>query len=1333
MFPSTSKPRAKNVQTLSIWILKIDMLFSTIASSCAASSTRKLSAEQRTVFFYILLRDYSNTFAAKCMSRLSRLTSRFLAELGFSIGISDVQPSEDLLEKKEKIINTGYQKCENYIEQFNSGTLVITPGMSDEETLESQISSVLSDIRDDTGKMCMKELSMYNAPLIMSTCGSKGSPINISQMVVCVGQQSVSGARVPDGFETRSLPHFPIIQSKDPAAKGFVANSFFSGLSPTEFFFHTMAGREGLIDTAVKTADTGYMQRRLVKSLEDLTVQYDRTVRNAKREIVQFIFGDDGLDPCMIEKDNLPLDFLRMKNNIFHMFPSPDEESMLPFQLIEMVNLVMNSHPFREKVFSSNVDSRAHHHQHRHHHQHNINISNKNIQVQTSDEIGDTNQKPQIPKFDYNKFVQNNFKFKSISDNVSCVSKISPLFKQKFVQWISENLISPLIKFRKQFKLPTFESRQEWEKWNQNPMNEKELQEYNEKMQIVNNIIRITKSQFQKFFLNVLKRYKKARIDPGTAVGALCAQSIGEPGTQMSLPGNESVIISFNGNISLVEIGHFIDSLLKKYKNYTTKLPNNSFVFNFPKSFHNKFQVLSLGNNQKIAWKPLSQISKHSPNGNLLQVKTSTGRIIQTTFSHSFVVRKNNQIVPQAGKYLKIGDKIPIISKITKSKSFSKCKKTPLLSQLSSLLGCFLSIGKFDNSNNLLFKFNDPFLSSQFSTDFNFFNQNHSFIQYQNESFIINSEYWVSLLKNYFKHKNLHKKQMNCQIFNNSNQIIQNFLHFYIRYSQGYKFIYKDQNEIYFVPCSSNKNAQLLSLLFLRLGIFTIKQRNFGLFFSISTLNGKKPKSLHLIFNSFHTKTKITKNEKNFAQKINHFKTETDRIPGFDNKLFNKMKSEIQKINRKKKHENNGNETISRTDLSKIISSFEKQKTLTKEEMNILKESYEGDVVWDSIIEMKSIDSPTEYVYDFAVPEFENFITGEGIVTHNTLKTFHFAGVASMNITQGVPRIKEIINATANISTPIITAELLNNTSLTSARHVRGLIESVTLGEISEKIEEVQNPRSTFIRIVIDEKLIQDLYLNLDIEYIAEKILRHSKLKLSPKAVRVESANSLTIEPITSLKTTSRSSEDMFFFLQHIKNSIADIVVAGVPNITRAIVQEYKEKDQKFNRIVCEGTNLLGVMGVPGIDFKKTTSNHIIEMYNTLGIEAGRSSIFNEIITTMEHHGISLDLRHVKLLADLMTLKGSISGITRFGIRKLKDSVFMLASFENTSDHLFEAAIRGTKEKIDGVSESIILGIPIPLGTGLFKLIHQVERPKYSTKPANLLLGHKTFHHQLYI
>jgi len=134
-------------------------------------------------------------------------------------------------------------------------------------------------------------------------------------MIACVGQQTVNGQRIPEGFINRTLPHFETF-SKYPAAKGFCGASFYSGLNATEFFFHTVGGREGLVDTAVKTAETGYMQRRLIKALEDLSVKYDYSVRTSTGQVVQFLYGDDGLDPMNIDSNNLPVNFDRVITNV---------------------------------------------------------------------------------------------------------------------------------------------------------------------------------------------------------------------------------------------------------------------------------------------------------------------------------------------------------------------------------------------------------------------------------------------------------------------------------------------------------------------------------------------------------------------------------------------------------------------------------------------------------------------------------------------------------------------------------------------------------------------------------------------------------------------------------------------------------------------------------------------------------------------------------------------------------------------------------------------------------------------------------------------------------
>ncbi|CAH1982162.1 unnamed protein product [Acanthoscelides obtectus] len=164
------------------------------------------------------------------------------------------------------------------------------------------------------GKMPKKSLTEYNNLKAMVVSGSKGSNINISQVIACVGQQNVEGKRIPFGFRKRTLPHF-IKDDYGPESRGFVENSYLAGLTPSEFYFHAMGGREGLIDTAVKTAETGYIQRRLIKAMESVMVHYDGTVRNSVGQLIQLRYGEDGLCGEMVEFQTLPT--VKLSNKAF--------------------------------------------------------------------------------------------------------------------------------------------------------------------------------------------------------------------------------------------------------------------------------------------------------------------------------------------------------------------------------------------------------------------------------------------------------------------------------------------------------------------------------------------------------------------------------------------------------------------------------------------------------------------------------------------------------------------------------------------------------------------------------------------------------------------------------------------------------------------------------------------------------------------------------------------------------------------------------------------------------------------------------------------------------
>lgn len=219
--------------------------------------------------------------------------------------------------------------------------------------------------------------------------------------------------------------------------------------------------------------------------------------------------------------------------------------------------------------------------------------------------------------------------------------------------------------------------------------------------------------------------------------------------------------------------------------------------------------------------------------------------------------------------------------------------------------------------------------------------------------------------------------------------------------------------------------------------------------------------------------------------------------------------------------------------------------------------------------------------------------------TQMTLKTFHFAGVASMNITLGVPRINEIINATKVISTPIITTTLVNEVDLISARIVKGRLETTLLGGICKYIKEVYSPKGCYLSIKLDLDVIEALKLELSIEQIVEAILKTRKMKLKPVNIQIEDAATIHIEPYD----TSR--DKMYFVMQTLKKMLPDVIVKGIPTINRAVINK-KEGDETKHELLVEGQGLKKVMTTPGVDHSSTKTNHIIEMEEVLGIEAAR-------------------------------------------------------------------------------------------------------------------------------
>ena len=276
--------------------------------------------------------DYGNIAAAKYVDGLQNIVTEFMKTNAYSVGVSDLIANKQTKDTITQKIIGKKKEVHDLIEQTHLGIFENNTAQSNRDEFESQVNNILNQASSQAGKIGRTSLDPSNRFVKMVKAGSKGSDLNISQMISCLGQQNVDGKRIPYGFDDRTLPHYTKYNDT-PIARGFVESSFISGLSPEELFFHAMGGRVGLIDTAVKTSQTGYIQRRIIKGCEDLKAEYDMTVRNNKGKIAQYTYGDDNFDPCKVEGYSLGLLNLDI-NGIYQHYDIPHKNSSEPDSLV---------------------------------------------------------------------------------------------------------------------------------------------------------------------------------------------------------------------------------------------------------------------------------------------------------------------------------------------------------------------------------------------------------------------------------------------------------------------------------------------------------------------------------------------------------------------------------------------------------------------------------------------------------------------------------------------------------------------------------------------------------------------------------------------------------------------------------------------------------------------------------------------------------------------------------------------------------------------------------------------------------------------------------------
>ena len=838
---------------------------------------------------------------------------------------------------------------------------------------------------------------------------------------------------------------------------------------------------------------------------------------------------------------------------------------------------------------------------------------------------------------------------------------------------------------------------------------------------------KLTKAQLKKVLDRLREEYESAKINPGEGIGIITAESFGEPGTQMSIAKNEKVIIKIKDKIKILEIGKFVDSLVKI--NGSLKVNDSEIV---PLNDYEAYAP-SLNQEEKVEWKRIIECSRHKTNKKLLKLITKSGRSIIATDNHSFVTRKNNKIMPVIGRELSIGNRIPVIKylpehcieeielksymdikedtrfkviesdeRLIREKTLAKSlpKKLNLDKLFGFFIGAYLAEGNATNGQINISNIDDSFIYNikEFTNKVLGLGYKEEYHQ-RGFSFSrdikINSSLFANFIKTICK-TGSYNKEIPEFSYSAKEEFVAGLLRGYFD-GDGNFSVKRDM-----IRASSNSKELIdgVALLLTRFKIFSYKTKDkkgqywllipykYAPLFLMNVGSSIEHKKIAL--EKLAEKAKIFLNEK--SQDYN------DMISGFDSLFYDvakKLDYPTRYINNFTKRQKIGRTALFRH--MKIFENIAKEKNIDiKNELKIMNRMFYSDIVWDSIEKIEYIDNE-DYVYDLSVPGLETFTTFEGIITHNTLNVFHFAGVAEVAVTRGLPRLIEIFDARKEPSTPKLTVYLEKDykNDEKKVREVAALLKETKLKDIATEFS--LNLSEFKIEIVLDYEKLKMIKLK------DEQVMNAVKEGLKDVNVK-QTKDGFNIK----YKAETPSLKDIYL----LKEKCKDINIRGVKGIKQVLP---KKEDAEYI-IYCSGDNLKEVFNIDGVDKTRTVTNNIFAMAEVLGIEAARQAIINESLEVIQNQGLNVDIRHTMLLGDVMTHSGTIKGITRTGITNEKESVLARASFETPINHIVKACMKGEEDKLVSVIENVMVNQPVPIGTGLPSLVAKMKDSKAKSK-----------------
>ena len=1213
-----------------------------------------------------------------------RLAISFLNYHGFTFGIKDCMIDEKIDEQIKQVISNKILEYNILLTQFENDIDQINTAI-----IESNLSSELNAFSTDIGDKLLKSLDANNNLFVCVDSKSKGNIMNFQHIMGCLGQKSIENVRIKKKIENRTLPIF----HKDddtPEARGFIRSSYLDGLNSYEFFYDAMAGREGLIDTAIKTSTTGYIQRQLIKGLEDLIIKYDNTNRNAKNVIIQYIYGESGIDPS--NQTQLLISLISMDNN--------EIDSTFKFTKDEIKKLkIKNLDEFNNKYIKRILSYRD---------------KLRKIQM-----ISNNNYKTLEEKF---MLPVNLFRLTQDYINNKTKSDLNPI---EIVEALDD-----LITCKEMRLLPGLKSS------DVNLLNDDRLLKYLFEISLHDYLCPkkciykygLLKKDFNKLINDIKLNFIKALIQPGEMVGIIAAQSIGEPTSQLSTEYNEKYkIISKNKTTNKIsifstKIGVFCDDIIKKYPELTFDTGHFDSVETDLDKLDNEYYIIGVDGQEKTHWNKISHISRHLVNGEMMKVTTKSGRNVYTTTSHSHLIRKNQTVVPIIGSNMKIGMRIPVTKHIDNIFINTHIEINNIKYELNYAFG--ETIGNILSDNSETNK-NFSFLNNDCIPEFVFTSPNN---------------FKAGLLGTYFDKNGIFDSELfEIKIFNNSEQIIKD-----IALLLNYFDIF----------CSINYNLNIYCLIIsskyssiYNINIGTIFNQS-KLNEIINHYRNNKIDEFDKIDGLYEVIVKCC-NELNIN---NNLKNEAiDRVEVYKyiklfelNPLNNKILNELNILKQA------ANSDVIWDEISNIEIYTPDQNNYVYDFTVPLNQTFMTDygiIVHNTLNTKHSAGVASKSTTNMGVPRIEEILHYS-----KDIKTPQMILYFDSNISTDRSKVNKVSSYLTylNIKELINSAEIYYDTGYND--DLSNLINNdKVLNPFFINNQKIDISSLPFVfRIKLNMEKMHDkeiTLLDIKTKFISHwtknftnyKNMKKNEKEIFTKISRCAILSNNDIDDQIIHIRFNMSSFNYNLLTDFLKIVLYNITLKGIDNITNSdLIQELKinfndengkiESIKEFVVYTC-GINMQKIKYIKGINNSLTICNDIATIYKLYGIEAARQILINELMTTFisSDGSKSVNHCHMSVLIDLMTHNGTIISIDRHGLSKIDSEPIAKASFEKTMDHFINAALFNEKDNLQSVSSRVMLGRVIPGGTGAFELMLDTDKLENSEYTKNENGGRVTF------